>query len=40
MAVTKAGRVLALGPYLSAGILLAALWGGTFLEWYLGMFRE
>ncbi|MBO7514880.1 MAG: prepilin peptidase [Lachnospiraceae bacterium] len=40
MAVSKAGRVLAMGPYLAAGILLAALWGETFLKWYLGMFRE
>lgn len=35
----KAGgaeKVLAMGPYLSAGILIAALWGDAFLSWYLG----
>lgn len=37
MAVTKAGRVLAMGPYLAGGIFLAALWGEAFLSWYFGM---
>lgn len=32
-----AGRSLALGPYLAAGIFLAALWGDPFLSWYMGM---
>ena len=27
-------HVLALGPYLSAGILIAALWGDKFITWY------
>lgn len=31
-----ADRRLAFGPYLSAGILIAALWGDYFLNWYLG----
>ena len=34
MKVSKEGRTLAMGPYLSAGILLAALWGNKFLDWY------
>lgn len=35
MAVTKRGGKFALGPYLAAGIFAAALWGDTFLQWYL-----
>lgn len=27
---------LAMGPYLSAGIFIAILWGNRFLNWYLG----
>lgn len=34
MKVSKQGRTLAMGPYLSAGILLAVLWGYKFIEWY------
>ena len=30
-----AGRVLALGPYLSAGLALALLWGDRAIAWYL-----
>lgn len=37
MAVKKAGRMLAMGPYLSAGILLAALWGNAWINWYLSL---
>ena len=37
MAAKKAGRMLAFGPYLSAGILLALLWGDTFINWYLSL---
>ena len=33
----KAGRMLAMGPYLSAGILLAALWGNKWISWYLSL---
>lgn len=36
MKTSDAENVLAMGPYLSAGILLAALWGDAFLGWYLG----
>ena len=31
------GRVLAMGPYLSVGIFLAALWGNTWISWYIGL---
>lgn len=37
MKVSGADRVLAMGPYLSAGIFLAILWGEPFLRWYAGM---
>lgn len=35
MRVGGAGHVLAMGPYLSAGVMIAALWGERLLEWYL-----
>ena len=35
MKVSKQGRMLAMGPYLSAGILLAVLWGYRFIDWYM-----
>ena len=31
-------HVLAMGPYLSAGVFIAALWGDRMLSWYLGQF--
>ena len=37
MKVSKRNNLLALGPYLSAGIFIAALWGNCFWTWYLGM---
>ena len=37
MKVSRAEHVLAMGPYLSAGILIAALWGHQFINWYLGL---
>ena len=37
MSVKKAGRMLAMGLYLSAGILLAALWGNAWINWYLSL---
>ena len=37
MKVTGADHVLAMGPYLSAGIFLAALWGNTWINWYLSL---
>ena len=38
MKVSKEGHVLAMGPYLAAGILTALWFGGPILEWYAGMF--
>jgi leader peptidase (prepilin peptidase)/N-methyltransferase len=38
MKVSHAGSVLALGPYLSMGILLAALWGDTWMNAYMQAF--
>lgn len=37
MKISNAEHVLAMGPYLSAGVLIAALWGNTFLSWYMGL---
>lgn len=34
MKVSKEDHVLALGPYLSVGIMIAALWGYDLIEWY------
>lgn len=36
MKVCGADKALAMGPYLSAGVLIAVLWGKHFLEWYFG----
>lgn len=38
MKVSHAERVLALGPYLAMGILLAALWGDQWISMYLQLF--
>ncbi len=37
MKLAGAGRDLALGPYLSAGIMIALLWGNAMISWYLGV---
>ena len=37
MKISGAEHMLAMGPYLSAGILISALWGGQFIQWYLGL---
>lgn len=37
MALKKAGRQLAFGPYLSTGFAIAAIWGEPILKWYLGI---
>ena len=37
MKVSQAESVLAMGPYLSAGILIAALWGNQFINWYFNL---
>lgn len=39
MAVKGEGPVLALGPYLSAGVFLAALWGDIVINAYLGLLK-
>lgn len=38
MKVSGEDHVLAMGPYLSAGVMIAALWGNQMLAWYLGQF--
>lgn len=38
MKISGVGHMLAMGPYLSAGIFIAALWGRQILAWYLGQF--
>ena len=35
MKVSKEDHVLALGPYLSVGIMIATLWGNDLIGWYL-----
>lgn len=37
MAMKKAGRVLAFGPYLALGIFIAMIWGEQLVSWYLSM---
>lgn len=37
MAMKKADRVLAFGPYLSMGVYLAMIWGRQLVGWYLSM---
>lgn len=37
MKVSKEGRVLAMGPYLSLGIAIAVLFGNIMIRWYLNM---
>ncbi|MBR6308761.1 MAG: prepilin peptidase [Lachnospiraceae bacterium] len=37
MKVSKEGSVLAMGPYLSAGIFISALHGQEIITWYLGL---
>lgn len=34
MKISGEGHVLAMGPYLSMGIVVAMLWGNQLLEWY------
>lgn len=36
MKIGKADHVLALGPYLAAGIFLSLMWGDRLIDWYLG----
>lgn len=38
MKISDENHVLAMGPYLSIGILLATLWGQQMIDWYLGTY--
>ena len=38
MKVTKCDHVLAMGPYLSVGIMIAMLYGNQMINWYFGQF--
>jgi len=38
MKVSGEGKILAMGPYLSAGVLISALWGEQILRFYLSFF--
>ena len=40
MKISKAEHVLAMGPYLSVGIMVAALWGEPLINWYLGFLKK
>ncbi|MFR2604986.1 MAG: hypothetical protein ACLTAX_06905 [Waltera sp.] len=40
MKVSGEGHVLAMGPYLSAGVAIAVLWGNEFLQWYLHFYYK
>ncbi len=35
MRVSKEGRMLAMGPYLSMGVFLSILYGDRFIQWYI-----
>jgi len=37
MAFKKAGRTLSFGPYLSAGMFFALVWGADLIRWYLSL---
>ena len=38
MKISKAEHVLAMGPYLSIGVFIAAMWGSRLIDWYVGMY--
>lgn len=37
MKISKADRVLAMGPYLAVGVAIAVMWGDGMIAWYLGI---
>ena len=37
MKISKAKHMLAMGPYLSIGIFIAALWGNKMIDWYVNI---
>lgn len=39
MKLSGAEHVLAMGPYLAAGVFLAAMWGEPLIQWYFGFYR-
>lgn len=39
MKMSKKNNMLAMGPYLSAGVFIAALWGDCFWSWYMSCMR-
>lgn len=39
MKVAKRGHMLAMGPYLSAGVMIAALWGDRLITWYASLLK-
>ena len=39
MKVSKAGRVLAMGPYLCFALWVCTFWGDDMINWYLGMLK-
>jgi leader peptidase (prepilin peptidase)/N-methyltransferase len=39
MRVSNKEHVLAFGPYLALGIMVAALWGNSLLGWYVSLFH-
>ncbi|WP_313133057.1 prepilin peptidase [Anaerocolumna sp.] len=38
MRISKEDKVLAFGPYLSAGIMIAILYGKPIMDWYIGLY--
>ena len=38
MRISRAEHVLAMGPYLSIGVFVAAMWGSRMIDWYIGMY--
>lgn len=38
MKISGESHVLAMGPYLSIGVMIAALWGNQMIQWYMGQF--
>lgn len=39
MKFSKAPSLLAMGPYLSMGVLIATLWGEKLIGWYIGFYQ-
>lgn len=37
MKLSEEGHVLAMGPYLAAGIFISVLWGEPFINWYISL---